>query len=275
MARAMGDTAYKKSEIIEFDGSSYIALLDHQSDFSNFPPEAGFWDLVSASGANGLPGDQGETGTKGDPGAQGDQGIQGDQGETGPQGTAANAVDAICVALGSTAGCDLEAALAPAFPKLVFVTSTLQNGNLGGLEGADDICQGLAADQNIPGVFKAWLSDSTGSPDTRFNHASTPYALVDGTVIADSYTDLVDGSLHHKINMYETGGEMVGGAYVFTNTGHDGTPHSTTGSCQNWSSSARSEPTTYSGVTSFSSGAWTLGGGDYCDSLRHLYCFGQ
>ncbi len=79
------DTAYKKSDIVEFDGSSYIALLDHQSDLSNIPPDDTFWDLVAASGAKG---DKGDTG---DP---------------------VDAVAAICVALGSTAGCDLADVLA-------------------------------------------------------------------------------------------------------------------------------------------------------------------
>jgi hypothetical protein len=83
------DTAYKKSEIIEFDGSSYIALLDHQSALSNIPPEDGLWDVVAASGANGAAGsigDKGVAGDKGDQGDVGDKGVAGDKGDQGDQG---------------------------------------------------------------------------------------------------------------------------------------------------------------------------------------------
>jgi hypothetical protein len=274
------ETAYKKSDIIEFDGSSYIAVADHQSDLLNIPPADGLWNVVAASGANGAAGSIGNTGAKGEPGAAGAvggigntgaKGEPGIQGMTGPQGTAANAVDAICVALGSTAGCDLEAALAPAFPKLVFVTSTLQNGNLGGLEGADDICQDLADVQDIQGVFKAWLSDSTRSPFSRFNHAITPYALVDGTVIAVSWADLVeDGPPQHGISLTEAGGG-TGTQVVYTGTDYDGRPFG--GSCDDWSSSdAQDVIVGISGATGFK---WSAAQFGRCDALNRLYCFEQ
>jgi hypothetical protein len=234
------DTAYKKSDIIEFDGSSYIAVSDHQSALSNIPPEAGLWNLVAASGANGAAGapgtdgadstavgpkgDKGETGAdstvvgpKGDVGDKGVAGDKGDQGETGPQGTAANAVDAICVALGSTAGCDLVTMLAPEFPKLVFVTSTTHNGDLGGLAGADQICNNLASAQNIEGEFKAWISDGNGSPSGRFTRSEHPYRLVDGTAIAQNYDWLSSGYLDHPIGMDEVGSRVLQGE-VWTDT---------------------------------------------------------
>src|SRR5690242_2782849 len=78
--------------------------------------------------------------------------------------------------------------------KLVFVTSTLQTGNLGGLTGADMICQARAAAGGLRGIFKAWLSDTTASPSTRFTRSKKPYVLLDGTVIANNWADLTDGS---------------------------------------------------------------------------------
>jgi len=74
---------YKRSDLVEFDGSAYIALANHTSDLSNFPPEPGLWDLVAASGANGLDGAIGEEGPVG---PQGEQGIIGPIGATGPKG---------------------------------------------------------------------------------------------------------------------------------------------------------------------------------------------
>jgi len=76
-------TDYKRSDIVEFDGSSYIALSSHVSNLGNIPPEPTIWDLVAASGATGNQGPIGETGPKGDTGAKGDKG---DIGATGPKG---------------------------------------------------------------------------------------------------------------------------------------------------------------------------------------------
>ncbi len=67
---------------------------------------------------------------------------------------------------------------------LVFVSSTIGNGDLDGLGGADDHCLTLAASLpggNIPDNYRAWLSDSTASPATRFRHSGEPYILPGGT----------------------------------------------------------------------------------------------
>ena len=93
--------------------------------------------------------------------------------------------------------------------KTVFLTSTLQNGNLGGLAGANAICQGLANKAGIGGgrTYMAWLSDdATRSPDTLFTKAMVPYVLPNGTMIANDYADLSDGSILSAINVDESGG---------------------------------------------------------------------
>ena len=50
----------------------------------------------------------------------------------------------------------------------VFVTEWEGDGNIGGLTAADSICQTEADDAGLPGTYKAWLSDSTASPSSRF-----------------------------------------------------------------------------------------------------------
>jgi hypothetical protein len=66
-------------------------VLDHWSALSNIPPEAGLWDLVAASGANGAAGNQGAdstvAGPKGDTGA--DSTVAGPKGDTGADSTVA------------------------------------------------------------------------------------------------------------------------------------------------------------------------------------------
>ncbi len=92
--------------------------------------------------------------------------------------------------------------------KTVFVTSAQFNGNLGGLEGADAKCQAEAdgpASIVPSGTYLAWLSDGTDSPDTRFTKSAHPYILLDGTKIAENYTDLTDGSILNAINIDPTG----------------------------------------------------------------------
>ena len=89
--------------------------------------------------------------------------------------------------------------------KTIFITSQTFNGNLGGLEGADAKCQELADAADLDGTFKAWLSDSETDARDRLTHATVPYRLVDGTTVADDFTDLTDGSLDAPINRTENG----------------------------------------------------------------------
>jgi Protein of unknown function (DUF1554) len=59
----------------------------------------------------------------------------------------------------------------------VFVTSTTHTGNLGGLDGADAICQARAESLNSAapaGTYKAWLSTAAESAAARLTHATVP-----------------------------------------------------------------------------------------------------
>ena len=56
----------------------------------------------------------------------------------------------------------------PPPPKYAFVTTWQGDGNIGGLAAADAICQTEAEEAELPGTYKAWLSDSGNSPSTRF-----------------------------------------------------------------------------------------------------------
>lgn len=95
--------------------------------------------------------------------------------------------------------------------RIVFMTSSRHTGNLGGLAGADAICQARAQAATIPGTFKAWLADANLAPATRMTHGLGPYQLVTGTAIAQSWTDLVDGMIAVPVNRTETG-TLLGGS---------------------------------------------------------------
>lgn len=161
-------------------------------------------------------------------------------------------------------------------PKTVFVTSTLHDGSLGGLAGADAVCQGLAAGAGLEGTYKAWLSDSASSPSNRFNKSSLPYQLVDGTTIALDWDDLTDAALLNAISLDEYGAE-VAPQPIFTSTGTSGesvTNYKSPGYCSEWYSNSE-EFGSISGYNGSTTSGWTHGGGVGCAYPFRLYCFEQ
>lgn len=99
---------------------------------------------------------------------------------------------------------------------VVFVTEAVQNADLGGIDGANAICQAEADDADLAGTFVAWLSTTTSSVTDRLVQSTAPYLLVDGTRIADDWDDLVDGAIQARINL-DANGELRGGD-VWTGT---------------------------------------------------------
>lgn len=162
--------------------------------------------------------------------------------------------------------------------RTVFVTSEVFTGDLGGLAGADAKCQEAAAAAKLPGNFQAWLSTSDTSPVTKSVHSSIPYQLVDGTEVASSWGDLVDGAISAPIAVSEKGGPPGKGLHscipsdmvvVWTNTKEIGTPvgeyH-----CDNWSTAASGEGGT--GRVGPVNSGWTSNCIAGCQSQAALYC---
>lgn len=156
--------------------------------------------------------------------------------------------------------------------KTVFITSeTYVGGEIGGLTGGDSICQNHAEAAGLSGIYKAWLSDSQDSPKTRMTQSTVPYKLIDGTVIADSWTHLTTGPLSGAIKIAEDGTVLTNQG-VWTGTLADGTAHANT--CGDWND------TNLTGVFGASTYTvhehWTafLSTGP-CTDKKHLYCFEQ
>lgn len=165
--------------------------------------------------------------------------------------------------------------------KKVFVSSALYTGDLGGLDGADAKCQALASAANLGGTYRAWLSDTTGSPSTRFTQSTVPYVLVDGTKIADNWADLTDGNLAATISKTETGGAAPQGSVgcppgnptVWSATTASGTLASAGLTCSNWSSTNGGSYWGRTTATDSSFTAWCSGG--ICSWTAPIYCFQQ
>ena len=158
-------------------------------------------------------------------------------------------------------------------PNYVFVTSTMQNGNLGGLAGADAICQARAQAGGLPAgtTYRAYLSTPTVNAPARLGSASG-WVRRDGKAVADKVSDIVSGHLFYPIMLDELGTAVGEGIYGMTATTASGTYHSGFGSCNDYTSTQGpvfgGYPTTNSGLFSgFSSQSCAT------PSLR-LYCFG-
>lgn len=165
--------------------------------------------------------------------------------------------------------------------KTLFLSSQFFYSNLGGLSGADAKCQTLAnAVPSLTGkTFKAWLSDSVTSARDRLTHAAVPYKLVDGTVVANNWTDLTDGTLANPILKDEAGRTVASAPpypYVWTDTNSDGsqTSRNIGNTCQNWAVTTSS----IQGGVGFSAHtalSWTQHSSQNCALTARLYCMEQ
>ena len=158
----------------------------------------------------------------------------------------------------------------------VFTTSTLHTGNLGGLTGADAICQQRAGAAGVSGTFMAWLSTATESPATRFIQNPGRYVRTDGLPVAANWAALVAGSLAVPMDRNETGQYVADDREAWTNTAADGAPYLTDPNqfCGGWGS-ALSGAGGRVGETDEVDADWTNSHTDPCDNNWRLYCFQQ
>lgn len=148
--------------------------------------------------------------------------------------------------------------------KVVFVTDTISKGNLGGLNGADAICQQEANAAGWSGDFRAWLSDSTTSAAERLTQSTEPYFLPNARRVADNWSDLTDGSLQTAINLNARGrapAQTCPMTSVWTSTTTSGAL-SSTNHCSNWTSDSE---VAARGTMSFANGRWTENGFATCN----------
>jgi len=178
----------------------------------------------------------------------------------------------------------------------VFVTSkTMFGASIGGLTKADALCQKLADDAGLRGTYLAWLSTDKASPASRFKKDGPGWALVDGTLVANDWADLTDGSLQHAIDQTEKGASAPTTSAcsetmtpVWSQTTADGTfayAGEPTASdpkwdCGDWTSVPGTSQNNW-GDAGASDGGWTRLGncntfGVACtNNLAALYCFEQ
>ena len=153
--------------------------------------------------------------------------------------------------LGVTVAVASCAMFEPRNPMTFFVTSTGsgQGANLGGLAGADALCEERAAAVGATGAFRTWRAYlSTSGPDAvnaRDRIGSGPWQNAKGVVVATSVADLHSANNRlSKQNSISEKGEVISGRGdpvnkhdVLTGSSPDGRALPGDQTCNNWTSS--------------------------------------
>jgi hypothetical protein len=147
-----------------------------------------------------------------------------------------------------------------------------------GVLAADAICQYHADSAGLSGEYIAWVSiEGSNAIDRLGNQKTSGYALTDGTVIADSRSDLLDGALDAFLVIDENGATVDDcmSPYVWTHTDISGQNPSAFGdrdSCDRFTSSSFSDKGMH-GKFQYSDSRWTHSGAAECNDTFYLYCF--
>jgi len=303
-AISANDKADSNNSRIQSVEAGMIELNARIDEIELIPGPKGDKGEPGAAGPKGDPGDQGDQGPMGLTGPQGPEGPQGRPGPIGPPGPegglAPDKVAALCdLYLFLDSAGSLGYLSPPTFctSVLVFITEDMFQGDLGGFDGADRICQDEADRAGLAGTFKAWLWGSTENasaqlsglreeyPD-RMLHRAVPYVRVDGTPIAASWSEFSDPWHTHgmEINVTAAGNLVSDDEVVWTGavrTDYEPRTHH----CNDWTDntanydgragtvnvgSRSNPPSPYDGGRD-----WTDLGEMACNLTARLYCVQQ
>ncbi len=155
-----------------------------------------------------------------------------------------------------------------------FVTSRKQTpGSLGGLMGADEICNNAASMAGLPeNNYVAWLSTSSSNAITRLGDASG-WIRTDRRPFTLTVSDLLDGKILYPLHLDEFGNAITGSPDVITGTSPDGLA-GTAGDCGDWEDES-SENSPETGAAVSAGNEWTAGVlSRSCNAMTRIYCFG-
>jgi len=158
--------------------------------------------------------------------------------------------------------------------RTVFISDIMYEAFLGGVEGADDLCKTQAAIHDLPEPwrYKAWLSDSTGSPSTRFTARTARYVSTQDMTIADNWDDLTDGELTNPI-LHTADGVSLGNVPLWTATTPAGEGVGEGFYCEDWTND-NEELLTYKGGSDHTDPWWSIiPETTDCYGLGYLMCF--
>lgn len=158
--------------------------------------------------------------------------------------------------------------------KFVFATSTTYDADLAGKTGANSKCAARATAAGLSGTFLSWVATSNSDdPESTFAQATVPYVTVNGTVVADNWGDLVDGTLDNPISRDENGNAVTGNAWTnVTTTGAQ--KQDFPAPCSDFGSNSGAN-STFKGLTTSAATTWTDNSTQVCSTFSRIYCFQQ
>ncbi|MFW6087611.1 MAG: hypothetical protein ACODAG_10440, partial [Myxococcota bacterium] len=162
---------------------------------------------------------------------------------------------------------------------VAFVTSTLQAPrDLGGLDGADALCNERAAAAGLPrpDSYVAWLSTADTDARDRLS-GSRGWVRVDGRPVADTVERLTNGILYYPIALDELGSRpSTSAARVATGTKNDGRADPDSYLCDGWTETdGGSGGNVWHGNALDGPGRWSNTGNlASCDTPLAILCFG-
>lgn len=169
----------------------------------------------------------------------------------------------------------------PPAAKIMFTTVGTITGNMSGGTAGDALCQSEADAAGLSGTFKALLKDPAGgTPLDRWGAVPANYdggiTLPSGSVVANNWSDLTDGSISTAPTSGADGTPVVG-AFVWTGLNVGFTPgefDNASAHCINWSSTSGSGAR---GTTNASTccGGFVFTSNSSCSSALKLYCIQQ
>jgi len=184
-----------------------------------------------------------------------------------------------------------QASGAPVASKLIFVTSSLYTGNLGGVAGADSQCATRASAASLSGQWRAYLSTATddaacrvlgvagklsancGLPVAPNLAAIGPYVNTGTMTVAASLQTLISNTLSSSVGYNETG-SIAGVASPFTGTANGvfSAPN-----CGDWTDGSALSSATI-GKVSATNSQWSSNGTGICSvvvtlvAIAPIYC---
>ncbi len=159
---------------------------------------------------------------------------------------------------------------------IVFISSEIYQGfALGGLYGADQRCQSLAAKAGLERflTFRAWLSTPTMSASDRLLHSRGRYVLVNGLVVAQDWDALTSGTLENAIAVDEHSQTQDWG--VWTGSLPNGQPALGSEFCEDWDDDSGLLKFGGTGLSTSIDGTWSFFDQGPCGSELRLYCVEQ
>ena len=158
-------------------------------------------------------------------------------------------------------------------PKKVFVSSATYTADFGGIAGANDICDQLALDAGIHGLYRyrAWLGDDSSGPLDNSN-LNNQFFLVNGDFVGTK-ENLINGNLLVPISITENGDAVSGNVWTGSDAGgHWDDPTGRLYTCENWTDR------NWNGVvgnSTLTDKRWSYEKSAPCGLGQRLYCFEQ